>query len=331
MRLKSISGILFFLLTMMMASGIRAQVPSVEWLAWNTQITVHANTSQLDMAETQTIRVTSGPLHAGERDYSQMVTIQSVYLVMNGGQPQSLAQGSGAGKYQVSNAGSDVVLKYQLPTPANTGDTFSVLINYTVMEPTAGVIDWNVVPGTHGAPVASSTVTINFPDGQAPAADSVRFPQGNGTVTTSGSSIIIKSQGAIPANQPFEIQLPDGSNIGAAGNPADTGANSFLGIALPGIGTILVVLCVGGVLLFLLGGGLLRSLMGGLGGNLLGGILGGISRGGSNGGFFGGGDSSDGGSSNSGGGRGFRDSANQNREVPPVNNDKQSGGGASFS
>ncbi len=339
---------------------VAAQGPTVRWTFWNAQITAHANSSQLEVAESQSIRVTNGTLNAGERDYSQPVNIQSVYVALNGGQPTQLTQGSGTGMYQVSNANGDVVLKYRLPSPANSGDQFVVQINFTVNQAAAGVINWDIVPGTHAAQVDSSTVTINFPDGGAPSADQVRVVKGVGTAAVSGSSIVVRSQGALAANQPFEVQLPYGANVPVAGNSGNTGSVNDpnikpvtgntsqglgLGISLPVL--ICGALCLVGIFLFLSATGLLRGLMGG---GLLGGLLGGIGRGssvGRGGGIFGGGNSGgggifgggnsgggggfSGGGGNAGGGRGFRESGNQNREVPPVNNDKQSGGGGSFS
>ena len=319
-----------------------AQSPSVEWTAWNAQITAHTSGAPLDIAETQIIKVTNGTVHSGERDYSQQVNIQSVYLAVNGGQPQQLQEGSGAGTYQVSKSSTDVVLTYTLPTPANAGDSFVLQANYTVNTPASGLIDWFVVPGSHGAPVNSSKVTLNFPDGEAPDTSFVRIPQGAGTVTTSGSSIVVQSQGVIAANQGFEIQVPYGAGVGAPANNSSSGVVSNPVQTVPtatsndtssGLGGILPIICVVGLMVLLGGGGLLRKLLGGGSG---GGILGGGNS--SGGGLFGGGNSRGGGlfgggNSNSGSvssGRGFRQSSNQNRQAPTVDNDKRSGGGASF-
>ncbi len=356
MRLKSLIGFMILALSLSMISTALAQSPSVEWSAWNAQITAHPGSAPLDIAETQIIKVTGGTLHGGTRNFSQPVNIQSVYLALNGSQPTQLSQGSSPGSYSVSSANGDVVVNYELPRAANVGDSFAVQINYTVNPTTAGLIDWNVVPGTHPGPVNSSKVTINFPDGQAPSADFVRVPQGSGTVTASGSSIVVQSQGVIPANQPFEIQLPYGANVGqpANGNSAPvqnapvqnapiqnapasgaTGTSNDSGGIL---GSLLPILCIIGLLVIFGGSSLLRGLLGGVlggavggalgrGGNSGGGIFGG--RGGSSGGgIFGGGSGNSGGSGSSG--RGFRQSADQNREVPTINNDKESGGGAGF-
>ena len=327
MRLKSLSLLFPVILSLVFVSLVGAQSPSVEWTAWNAQITVHTS-APLDIAETQIIKVTGGQVHSGERDFSQPVSIQGVYLAVNGGQPQQLQQGSGLNSYQVSQTSTDVILDYRLPMVANAGDSFVVQINYTVDLPASGLIDWFVVPGDHGATVDSSKVTVNFPEGTAPDVSFVRVPQGNGTVTTSGSSIVIQSQNPLPANQPFEIQIPFGAGVGDAGssntvntNPVQAAPAGTSNDTGGGLGSILPILCVVGLLVIVGGGGLLRNLLGGA----LGGFLGGNRS--SGGGFFGGGNSSGG---NVSSGRGFRQSSNQNREVPTVNNDKRSGGGASF-
>jgi len=327
MRMKWISGVLIVGLLLAVVGGVAAQTPSVEWQAWNAQITAHANSSQLDVAETQIIMVRGGPLHSGIRDYSQPVQIQNVFFALNGQQPQELPVGSGPGTYQVSNANGGVTLQYQLPNPANTGDTFAVQINYVATEPTPGVIDWFVVPGDHVATVDSSTLTINFPDGQAPDPSFVRMTEGNGTVSVQGNSIVIQSQGAIPANQAFGVQLPYGANVGTGGNPsqpvpAQPAPNNDTGLGISGI---LGLLCIVGLLVLFGGGNLLRNLLGG----------GSVNRPG--GGFFGGGTPYNPPSNQPGGfgntptsGRGFRESPNQNREVPTIQGDKRRGGGASF-
>ena len=329
MRLKWMSGVLLLVLVMAGAGVAAAQSPSVEWEAWNAQITAHANDPQLDVAETQVINVIEGTLHSGQRDYSQPVRIQSVYLAMNNDQPQEIFQGTGPGMYEVSNPNGDVVVDYQLPSAANAGDRFVVQINYTVNTASPGFIDWFVVPGDHAAPVNSSTVTINFPDGDAPDASFVRLTEGNGTVSVSGNSIVIQSQGVIPPNQAFGIQVPYGSGVGAPANPnnpnvgqpvAPTGGT---GDSSGGLGSLLPILCILGVLLLFGGGNLLRSLLGGLGGG--------------NPGVYGGTPSNPrynplnpGQGNTPTSGRGFRESPNQNRNLPRINSDKRRGGGASF-
>ncbi len=325
MRLKFTIGGIFLAILFAMLNVVGAQSPTIEWKAWNAQITAYSDSSQLSIAETQIIDVTDGQIHAGERDYSQPVDIQNVYLAFNGGSPVELSEGNGPGTYQLTNTSDGVLLDYQLPNTANAGDSFAVQINYTVASATSGLIDWFVVPLAHDFPVQSSTLTINFPDGQMPSTDFVRLSQGNAMVSTSGNSIIVQSQGVIPANQSFEVQLPYGAGVGEPGtsgnttNPVQTVPVGTSTDSSGGLGSILPILCVIGAVLLLGGRSLLGGLLGGLGGSLLGGRSGGSSRNPTSSPF--------GGNSPT---RGFRDSPNQNREIPPVQGDKRSGGGAQF-
>src|SRR5579859_4232386 len=162
MRSRLLQSTVLAAILMVLVPGIaNAQSVSFEWAAWDAQITAHANSSQLDIVETQRINVNSGTLHTGQRLYSQPVNIQSVSVAINRQQAQSLTQGSGSGQYQLStNANGDTVLNYGLPNPANGGDSFVVQISYSVSEATPGVLDWAIVPGTHTVPITSSTATI---------------------------------------------------------------------------------------------------------------------------------------------------------------------------
>jgi hypothetical protein len=338
MRSKWMSSVLLLGLLLAAITGVSAQSPEVEWDSWNAQITAYSDSNQVDVAETQVINVLDGQLQAGQRDYSQPVDIQSVYLAMNGDQPMELSSGDGAGEFQVFEDNGGVVLEYQLPEPAQAGDSFVVQINYAAEVATAGLVDWYVVPGDHGAPVNSSTVTINFPDGEAPDPSFVRLIESTGTVSVAGSSIVIQSDGVIPANQAFGIQVPFGSGVGApANNPGNSNPAQQPSQPVPtggtsndsgGLGSILPILCILGVVLLFGGGNLLRGLLGGLGGggNPLGG--GTTGRGNPFGGIGRGSSGTSGGTSS--GGRGFRPSSNQNRSVPTVKSDKNRGGGASF-
>ena len=337
MRLRLMTSGLFLVLSLANVLHVAAQSPGVEWLNWDAVITTQANSAQLAIVETQTVQVTNGTLQTGQRNYSQPVNIQSVYIAINREQQLQLSQGNGVGNYQVSNSNGDMILDYQLPHSVGAGDRFAIQINYTTNSPTAGLIDWFIVPGAHAAPVQSSTVTINFPAGQVPDTTFVRIPEGVGTITTSGNSIIVQSQNAIPANQSFEIQLPYSASVSNAGNssnsnpnnpvvvqPTPTGTTNSTG---GGLSTILVVLCIVGALVVFGAFSLARGLFSGLGG-----LLGGNRSAGSG--------STNNPSSPSGGGssfgnppvqsRGFRESPNQNREVPQVSRDKKSGGSASF-
>jgi hypothetical protein len=201
-----------------------------------------------------------------------------------------------------------------LPESAQAGDTFVIQMTYTATTPASGVLDWYIIPDDHGAPVLSSTVTLNFLEGQAPDPRLVRVLSGDAAVEGGANTIVIQSRGTIDANTPFEIQLPFGSGVGSAAGsasgsssvpqPAATAATG--GFAAPAepeaesgggldLGGILPILCILGVVILLGGGGLLGKLAGGLLGGGLGGLGGGtgggIFGGGSGGGIFGGGTS----------------------------------------
>ena len=324
-----------------------AQSPSVQWNRWDAQITVPASGDQMQIAETQEVNVTGGTVSHGTRTWTNPVQVQNVYLIVgNDTTPQQLSPGNGnqPNTYTVGDSNGGTSLTYTLPTPQGAGNTYVVQINYTATIPTTGLVDWKVVPANHAFPVLSSTVTMHFPNGQAPDPSLVRVSQGSGTATVNGNDVIIKSQGTIPANQSFGIQVPFGAGVGAAGQPNGSSDNSgntspanpinpATGtdtgtIQLPGIGTILLVICVVGVLILFGGGSLLRSLLGGfLGGrNTYGGGYNNPQQGGP---FFGGDNQQQGGGEIQ---RGFRPSSGgQDRQLPNIGNDKDSGGGASFS
>src|SRR5579871_2766934 len=126
-----------------------AQNANVTFNRWDAQITVQSNSSQMQVAESQEVQVTSGTVSRGNRYWTDPVQVQSVYLVTgNNTQPQTLTQGDGThpGSYSVSQSNNQTQLQYTLPTPVNSGSTFTVQINYTATSPTAGMVDWKVVP-----------------------------------------------------------------------------------------------------------------------------------------------------------------------------------------
>jgi hypothetical protein len=330
-----------------------AQSTSVVWNRWDDQITVQSN-NQMQIAETQEVAVSSGSVRQGTRYWTQPVQLQQVYVIQGSDQtPQALTANSSGqpGTYTFSNdSNGNPSLTYILPTTVNAGSSFIVQINYSATSQTTGMVDWRVIPSDHGADIRSSTITINFPSGQAPDPSLVRVTNGNASASVNGNTVVIKSQGTIPAQQELSIQVPFGAGVGAANNsntgntgvtgstsgnsvnnvPASTDTSSP--ISLPSGSTLLLLICGGGLILLLGGGTLLRGLLGGvLGGGGSGGIFGGSNNIGSQGPFNGG---SSGGSSfqgpSVGGARGFRQSANQNRQIGSVGNDKESGGGASF-
>jgi hypothetical protein len=325
-----------------------AQNIGVEWNRWDAQINVPANGSQMQVVETQEVHVTNGAVRHGTRSWTSAVQVQSVYLVTgNNGNPQQLTQDNTnqPNTYSLGQSNGETTLEYTLPTPQSSGSSYVVQINYTAAMPSSGLVDWKVVPANHDFPVNSSTVTIHFPAGQAPDSSLVRVAQGNGTARINGNDVVIQSQGPIPAGQSFAIQVPFGAGVGAAGqsgnnsgntnpvnpvNPATGQPTDTGGFQLPGIGTILLVVCVVGFLLLWGGGSLLRRLLGGLGG----GTRNTYGRGYSGNGPQMGGNSFSGDNEPQGGEiqRGFRPSSGgQDRQLPNIGNDKDSGGSAGFS
>jgi len=331
-----------------------AQSPNLEWTRWDAQITPQSN-NQLQIAETQEVAVSGGTVSRGTRYWTTPVNIQQVYIMSgNDQQPRQLQQGSSGqpGTYQLVNNGGNPTLQYVLPNAVGQGGNFLVQINYTAQSPTTGMVDWRVIPADHPYPVRSSTVTLNFPGGQAPDPSLVRAS--NAQVTANGNQIVIRSQGVIPAQQAFSIQVPFGNGVGAAGNSGNTNPNvnpagndpnfggntgnvpaadptAGGGINLPGGGTLLMILCVVGFLLLVGGGSLLRGLLGGVLGGALNRGVGGRSAN-PLGGLFGGSNRQQGPTDGGAGfGRGFTQSSNQDRNIGNVGNDKDSGGGASFS
>lgn len=347
MRLRPLMWLSVLLLVLLaMPFTVSAQgSPNIEWNRWDAQIAVQPNSDQLQIAETQEVRILNGSIRQGTRFWTNPVQVQAVYVVLNNGQNPTQLQASSNGQpgtYTVSQASDRTTLTYNLPTSQQAGNTFTVQINYTTTSPTSGMVDWKAVPAEHAFDVRSSTVRIRFPEGGVPDQSLVRISNGQGTVSVNGNEVVIQSSGPIAAQQPFAIQVPFGPGVGAAGNnnnPANPNNNpagvpsgdNGTAIQLPGLGTILVIICVVGFLLLVGGGSLLRALLGGF-------LGGGVNRGGGifppgppnnypGGGYFGG----DNEPQQPGGvNRGFRPSANQERNVGRVGNDKESGGGASF-
>src|SRR5690606_9304375 len=193
--------------------------------------------------------------------------------------------------------------------------------------------------------------TVNFPEGDVPDEGLVRVVSGNATVNVQGNAAVIQSNGPIPSDQMFALQMPLGEGVGAASDPVGNQppanqppanepapADNVGAQAEPAAGlgidfsTILLILCVIGALVIFGGGGILRSLLGAF----LGGGLGGLG-GSSGGGLFPRGGS--GGTtrrrvnppptgSGSSGSRGFRPSSRQSRNVPTIRSDKDDGGSA---
>jgi hypothetical protein len=256
------------------------------------------------------------------------------------------------GTYTLEQTGGEIVLQYNLPEAAESGDNFVVQINYVTQANAEGLLDWHIIPADHGFPIQSSTAVLNFVGATPPDEGLVRVIAGNATMNTSGNQIVLES-GPLAADQPFQIQVPFGEGVGAAGGsgssnqpvqpvatvpsggvqtvPAqEPASDNFLNIDLS---TILLVLCGIGLLVLFGGGSLLRSLLGGF----LGG--GGFSPGGGGlfprsggGGIFPRSGGTSGGSRpvNPSGGstsRGFRPSSRQSRSLPTVRSSKKGTGG----
>jgi hypothetical protein len=343
----------------LLASVIQAQGPEFEWTRWDTIITVRSGSDEMEIVETQEFAIEDGTVRFGTRTWTEPVEVQAVYIADGGGRLTELEQSSSsdAGTYIVEQNGGETALEYNLPQVAGAGDSFVVQINYIAQTPAEGLVGWIVIPSEHGADIRSSTVTLNFPEGETPDEGLVRVVSGDATVQSNGNSIIIQSNGVIPANETFEIQMPFGDNVGTAGSDATSGGSSqqpeaggFGGnVGNSGVNTVprgntgitpaddnglglgvdmsslLMMACIFGLMMLFGGGGLMRGL-GGLGG---GGFGGGMGRGG---GLFpgGGGRRSPGpfGGGNSGGGRGFRPSSRSNRSLPRIRGGKGGGGSA---
>jgi len=346
MRLKLVFVLAVALL---LAPGlVSAQSINLEWERWDAQINVTGSNNELQVTEIQELNVLGGTVQQGTRFWTTPVDVQNVYVLHAGDRnPVELREDNSGqpGTYSISGStNNETTVTYHLDTPQQQGDNFTVQINYFATSPTDGMVDWRIVPGEHPFPVRSSTVTIRFPNGQTPPEGLARITRGSGTVEISGDTMTIRSNGEIPANQMFAVQIPYGEGVGAAGNAGGNtgGSNPGVnpgtgtadqptgGIQLPGMGTLLLLACFFGALL-LFGGGsilswLLRALFGGIfgGGRTTsgGGIFGRPTSGTSRGPF--------GGFGNSGTNRGFTRSSNQNRNVGNVGNDKDSGGGANF-
>lgn len=331
---------------LVLTTGSLAQAITFEWTRWDDVITVQPATSTLDIAETQEFQINSGTVRRGSRSWTDPVDIQGVFYVSDG-QPVPLTAGQGEdpGTYTLSDQDGETFLTYYLPQVAEAGESFIVQINYTTPIPNEGLVDWIVIPGDHGATVNSSTVTVNFPEGDVPDEGLVRVVSGNGTVNVQGNTVVIQSNTPIASDQSFALQMPFGEGVGAASDPVgnqpaanepapadNVGAQAEPAAAL-GIdfSTILLILCVIGALVIFGGGGLLRSLLGAF----LGGGLGGISGQPRGGGFFP--TPRSGGTtrrrvnpppSGSGSSRGFRPSSRQGRSAPTIRSDKDDGGSA---
>ena len=221
------------------SSTVFAQNINLQGNHWDDDITLQTDGVTAQIQEKEDVSIESGTLHFGSRTYTAPVTIQTVYLIENGGSLQQLSQGNKPGKYEVSNAVNSTTVKYHFTQTLNSGNSFVVQINFTTHLSTNNVLDWFIIPGGNIYPVNNSTTTIHFPNGQAPDSSLVRVVQGNATVSVKGNNIVIQSTGTISAHQPLEIQMPFGGSFSSVAPTNNTGsannANSppLLQIILP--------------------------------------------------------------------------------------------------
>lgn len=314
-----------------MAFPVFAQGPEFVWLRWDDAITVQQD--RLVINEVQEFDIANGPVRFGSRGWTTPVEISQVMVSINGGAPESLtpSNSDNPGTYTLAEAGDELVLRYNLPTPVDAGDTFAVQIDYAAPLDVEGVLDWIVIPGEHAFPIESSTIVIDFPEGEMPDASLVRVTSGNANIQQLEDRIVIQSTEPIPANQMFSIQAPFGAGIGQPGGsgnvpevepqpqPAPVDQAPSGGFDL---GSILTLLCLFGVLIFFGGSSLLRGLLGGGSGGRI------IPTGGSSPRPTGGLGRRPLDPTIGSGNRGFRRSTNQNRQIPSVRGKKDSGGSA---
>ncbi len=271
---------------------LQAQV-EFEWTRWDDNITVVDNDT-IQVSETQEFRMISGEIGRGTRTWTDPVTVEAVFVVMESTPTQLQRSSSGnPGTYELFTDGDEQGVRFYLPEMVQGGDSFVVQLNYTLDLATDGLIDWKVIPDEHGAPIQSSTLVLNFPDGEAPDELLARIVSANGEViSASNNSITLQSTGVIPANQAFQIQVPFGAGIGAAAGTSGSTTGSTTGdrpVAPTGPTTtptpsptggipveLIALICIIGAMVLFGGGG---KGLGGLGG-LLGPLLGGGSRGG---------------------------------------------------
>lgn len=346
MKLKI--GIMLLIAVLVGTGAAVAQNIDAEWARWDSTLTFQAGSEQIVINEVQEFNIFQGPVRFGVRAWQDPVEILDVFVVAEGQRPVQLQQSNTdePGTYTLEPTATETVLQYNLPEPAESGDNFVVQINYVTQANAEGLLDWHIVPADHGFPIQSSTAVLNFVGATPPDEGLVRVIAGNATATTSGNQIVLES-GPLAADEPFQIQVPFGEGVGAAGGSgssnqpvqpvatvpsggvqtvpsqpeSDTGFNIDLS-------TILLVLCGIGLLVLFGGGSLLRSLLGGF---LGGGTSGGLFPRSGGGGIFprtGGGTSrpvnpTSGGSTS----RGFRPSSRQNRSLPTVRSSKKGTGG----
>lgn len=308
--------------------------PEVIWVRWDGELTVDGN--EVTVSEVHEVEITDGVLRFGTRGWPEAVDITGVQLSVDGGAPQSLRAGrsDAAGTYTITQQGGEYLLRYNMPSALEQGQSFIVQLDYSRPLTVDGVVDWTVVPSDHPFPIESSSVVLNFPEGQAPDASLVRVTSGEATVFQEENRVIVESNGTIEAGQALALQIPFGVGVGQAGDsgsgssgvpdpvqplpPANEAPSSGGGLDFGGV---LTLVCLMGVLLLFGGGNLLRGLLGGLGGATTGRTGNSPIRPTGGTGFF----PPQGPTTSN---RGFRRSTDQGRSVPTIRGKKDNDGGS---
>lgn len=320
------------------AQAVSAQgSPEVVWQRWDAELMVYDD--QVVASEVHEVAITDGVLRFGTRGWPEAVDVTGVQLAIDGGQVQQLQSGTSdsPGNYTLSQQGGEYLLRYNLPSALEQGQSFVVQIDYNAPLTVNGIVDWTVIPANHPFPIESSSVVMNFQDGQAPDSSLVRLVSGDATVLQDANRIIIESNGVIEAGQSLALQVPFGAGVGQAGGSQSGGDSGAIAPSQPipapanevpntdggiSIGTVLMLVCIGGVILLLGGGNLLRGLLGGLAGAATGGTSSNpVSPTRPTGGIFPR-------NTPTNTDRGFRRSSNQGRSVPTVRGKKDNDGGS---
>jgi hypothetical protein len=348
-KMKIKLGILLLLTALVWTGAAVAQNIDAEWTRWDTTLTFQPESDQVEVSEVQEFNILQGPVRLGVRAWEDPVEILNVFVVAPGQRPVQLEQGNSdePGTFTLEQDGGEIVLQYNLPEPAQSGDTFVVQINYVTEANAEGLLDWHIIPGDHGFPIQSSTTVLNFVDMTPPDSSLVRVIAGDATVSTANNQIVLQA-GPLSPDEALQIQVPFGEGVGTAGGsnnqpvqpiatvpsggvqtvpsqPQEPASDNLLGIDMS---TVLLVLCGIGLLVLFGGGSLLRSLLGGF----LGGGGGGLTPGGGgifprSGGTSGGSRPVNPGGSGGSTSRGFRPSSRQSRSLPTVRSSKKGSGG----
>jgi hypothetical protein len=180
MKLKL--GILL-LIAVLVGTGAAAQNIDAEWARWDTTLTFQSGSEQVEVNEVQEFNIFEGPVRFGIRAWQDPVEILDVFIVASGQRPVQLTPGNSdePGTYTLEQTVDEIVLQYNLPQPAESGDSFVVQINYLTQANAEGLLDWHIVPGDHAFPIQSSTAVLNFVGMNPPDEGLVRVIAGDYT------------------------------------------------------------------------------------------------------------------------------------------------------